>query len=110
MLFEDVEIHGAPAFALLSREAYKITLDNVRVIPGKTPLRATVQRLLSSNADGLHFKESHGEIHIKTANSPLMEMIPLSSLPAMLPLLEIPMAMSLPSPQNRNWKNPNKVI
>ncbi len=65
MLFEDVEIHGAPAFALLSREAYKITLDNVRVIPGKTPLRATVQRLLSSNADGLHFKESHGEIHIK---------------------------------------------
>lgn len=65
VLFTDVEVHGAPAFALLSRDGYKLTLDHVRVIPGPTPLRALVPRLLSSNADGLHFKSSLGEIHVQ---------------------------------------------
>lgn len=62
--FENVTIHGAPAFALLSRDGYRMTLDGVRVIPGPTPLRASVPRLLSSSADGLHFKNSLGQIHI----------------------------------------------
>ena len=64
MRFEDVEIHGAPAFAFLSRNGFQIHLENVHVTPGATPLRASIQRLLSSNADGLHFKHSHGEITI----------------------------------------------
>jgi hypothetical protein len=63
--FENVEVNGAPAFALLSRDGHDLTMDNVRVIPGPTPLRASVPRLLSSNADGLHFKSSTGPIHIQ---------------------------------------------
>lgn len=61
---EGVKIHGSPAFALLSREGYQITLDGMQVVPGATPLRAIVPRLLSSSADGLHFKSSFGEITI----------------------------------------------
>ncbi len=61
---EDVSIHGSPAFAFLCLESERITLDGVKVVPGKTPLRATVPRLLSSNADGLHFKHAHGQIRI----------------------------------------------
>lgn len=66
---EDVTIHGAPAFAVLSRGGYKIELENVQVIPGATPLRASVPRLLSSNADGLHFKHSLGEIKINNCHT-----------------------------------------
>lgn len=68
VLYTDVEVYGAPAFALLSRDGYKLTMDNVRVIPGPTPVRASVPRLLSSNADGLHFKSSLGEIHIRNCH------------------------------------------
>lgn len=66
---EDVTIHGAPAFAVLSRNGHQIDLQNVQVVPGKTPLRASVPRLLSSNADGLHFKHSYGEITINNCHT-----------------------------------------
>lgn len=64
MRLENVTIHGAPAFAVLGINGYQIDLENVQVVPGPTPVRASVPRLLSSNADGLHFKHSYGEIHI----------------------------------------------
>lgn len=59
---EGLRIQGSPAFALLSRDALRVHLENVHVVPGPTPLRASVPRLLSSNADGLHFKHSLGDI------------------------------------------------
>lgn len=64
MRLEDIEIHGSPSFGLLSRGALRVELENVSVKPGSTPLRAAVPRLLSSNADGLHFKHSIGGIRV----------------------------------------------
>ncbi|NDV61554.1 right-handed parallel beta-helix repeat-containing protein [Puniceicoccales bacterium CK1056] len=66
---EDIEIHGAPAFAVLSVNGFQISLENVQITPGATPLRASIPRLLSSNADGLHFKHSYGEININNSHT-----------------------------------------
>lgn len=60
----DVEIRGSPAFAFLSRKGRSIRLENVRVLPGPTPLRGSIPRLLSSNADGIHFKSSVGNLTV----------------------------------------------
>lgn len=60
----DIEIRGSPAFAFLSREGRAIRLENMRVLPGPTPIRGTIPRLLSSNADGIHFKSSIGDLTI----------------------------------------------
>jgi parallel beta-helix repeat protein len=59
---DGLKIHGAPSFGLLSRDAFRVELQNVHVEPGPTPLRAAVPRLLSSNSDGIHFKHSLGQI------------------------------------------------
>ena len=69
MRIEGLRIHGSPSFALLSRNGYQIELENVSVIPGHKPLRASLPRLLSSNADGLHFKHSRGEISINNCHT-----------------------------------------
>jgi hypothetical protein len=62
---ENVSIHGSPAFAFLCRNGQQIHLNGVKVIPGKTPVRATVPRLLSSNADGIHFKHAYSDITVE---------------------------------------------
>lgn len=68
MLVTGVTIHGSPSFGTLCWNGERITFDGVDVVPGRTPLRATIPRLLSSNADGLHFKHAHGQIRIINCN------------------------------------------
>ena len=54
--FTNVNIYSCDGFAMNESSGTGGSIyKNVKIIPGPTPVGATVQRLLSVNADGLHF-------------------------------------------------------
>jgi acetyl esterase/lipase len=62
---KDVTIHSSPAFGLFSDGgAGGLNFERVRIEPGAAPLLGGHKRLLSSSADGIHIKNSAGNIRI----------------------------------------------
>lgn len=57
-----VTLHGAPTFGVFSQRGSGLTFDRVEVVPGPTPLLASVKPLRSSNADGIHVKSASGGV------------------------------------------------
>ncbi len=59
-----VTLHGAPAFGVFAFGGGRLTFNEVSVVPGNTPLLASVKCLRSSNADGIHVNSTAGDIRI----------------------------------------------
>jgi len=57
-VMDSVSLHGAPTFGVFSQRGSELTFNNVAVVPGSTPLLASVKPLRSSNADGIHVKST----------------------------------------------------
>lgn len=63
-VLDGVTLHGAPAFGVFASGGGRLTFNDVSVLPGDTPLLASVKRLRSSNADGIHVNATTGEVQI----------------------------------------------
>lgn len=57
-VMDSVSLHGAPTFGIFSKRGSGLTFNHVEVVPGSTPLLASVTPLRSSNADGIHVKSA----------------------------------------------------
>lgn len=62
---DGVTVHSAPTFGIIADGGGDLTFNNVQVVPGEKPLLASVKRLRSSGADGIHVKSSSGNIQIE---------------------------------------------
>ncbi len=60
--FEDVAVRSAPTFGIFADGGGDLTFNNVEIVPGEKPLLASVKRLRSSGADGIHVKGSSGQV------------------------------------------------
>lgn len=59
---DGVTVHSAPTFGVIALGGGDLAFSNVRVVPGETPLLASVKRLRSSGADGIHVQASTGNV------------------------------------------------
>lgn len=59
---DGVTVHSAPTFGIISDGGGDLTFNNVQVVPGEKPLLASVKRLRSSGADGIHVRSASGNV------------------------------------------------
>lgn len=59
-----VAVHCAPTFGIIVFGGGDLTFDEVEVVPGEQPLLASVKRLRSSGADGIHVRASTGNVRM----------------------------------------------
>jgi hypothetical protein len=62
--FDDVAVHSAPVFGIITENGADLTFNNVRVVPGEKPVLASIKRLRSSGADGIHVKAASGNVNM----------------------------------------------
>lgn len=59
---DDVAVRSAPTFGIFADGGGDLTFNNVEIVPGEKPLLASIKRLRSSGADGIHVKGSSGQV------------------------------------------------
>lgn len=64
IVLDKVRVHSSPSFGIFAQGGGRLTFNQVEVVPGEKPLLASVKRLRSSNADGIHVKGSSGDVAI----------------------------------------------
>jgi len=59
---DGVTVHSAPTFGIITGGGGDLTFNNVDIVPGEKPLLASVKRLRSSGADGIHVKSATSNV------------------------------------------------
>lgn len=60
----DCEINAGAHMAMMVRSSTDVSVDNVRIIPGDAPSAGAVDRMVSTNRDGIHISDCRGTIDV----------------------------------------------
>lgn len=103
---DEVTVMGAPAFGIIAVGGGDMIFNKVDVIPGDKPLLASVKRLRSSNADGIHVRSTDGHIRMTDCRCEYTgdDSLVLTSFYA--PIVDVPAenTVRLVSKDMDNWK------